>query len=72
MNREFLRLSYIARVLDVSALTVNRWVHGGDLQALNVQGAGAKRPTYRVQRTVLIEFLCRRGMSEERAKALFR
>lgn len=62
----------IATVLAVSARTVVDWIRVGKLQAIDVSTArDSKRPTYRVARPDLLQFLIKLGLSSETAGYLF-
>lgn len=59
----------IARWLEVKHLTVLGWIKSRDLPALNI-GSRGKRNRYIVFRKDLINFLMRRGLTEERIREL--
>lgn len=54
----------LARWLKVQHPTVLRWIHSGELPAINI-GTRGKAPRFRIYHKDLVAFLSRRGMSAE-------
>lgn len=61
--------STVARLLEVKSDTVLRWIHAGDLPALNI-GTGPNAKRFVIFRKDLIAFLAQRGLTHERVKDL--
>lgn len=61
--------STVARLLEVKSDTVLRWIHTGDLPALNI-GTGPNAKRFVIFRKDLVAFLATRGLSPERVKDL--
>jgi excisionase family DNA binding protein len=62
--------SVVARWLTVEDETVLRWIHSGDLPAMNIGTKGMRR--FRIFRKDLIEFLHRRKVSPERIQEIIK
>jgi excisionase family DNA binding protein len=58
-SKKWLTVQDVADELQVSRDTVERWIHGSQLRAANVSAArrGVNRPSWRVPRQALEEFL---------------
>lgn len=59
----------VARLLEVKPDTVLRWIHTGDLPALNI-GTGTRVRRFVIFRKDLVAFLSTRGLPPERVKDL--